>query len=233
MSSPTALTTTRILDAFDKEITARGGRVTDSFHDGRRLFTRSVLEGSLEVRPGDRVQGGVALKAISDEICLYPYVFRQVCRNGAIIAQTISSRVIRGVDEQEQEPETILERIRGGVAACCEPEVFPGAVRRMRRAGDVRADLALNLLPFLSRLSHAAGAQLVAPLMERFFRDGDRSQFGLANAVTAVARDTEDPDLKWNLEEFGGGILIGATPRYPIGRGGAEAARSLSTAAVI
>ena len=26
------------------------------------------------------------------------------------------------------------------------------------------------------------------------------------NAVTATARDTRDPDLRWRLEEFGGGI---------------------------
>jgi hypothetical protein len=26
------------------------------------------------------------------------------------------------------------------------------------------------------------------------------------NAVTSVARDTRDPELRWRLEEFGGGI---------------------------
>jgi hypothetical protein len=103
----------------------------------------------------------------------------------------------------------------------------------MRTAGDGHADLALNLLPFLSRLSHAAGAHLMAPIMERFFRDGDQSQIGLGNAVTAVARDMVDPDLRWNLEEFGGGILMGAAPRYPIGRGGAAAMRSESAVAFV
>jgi hypothetical protein len=224
MIPPTCLTTARILEAFEEEIASRGGNVTDTFHDGRRLFTRSVFDRVLEVRPGDRLQGGVALKATKVEICLYPYAFRQVCRNGAIMAHTISSRVIR--DLPDQETETVLERVREGVAACCEPDVFPGVVRQMRTASEGHVDLALNLLPFLSRLSGSAGAQLVASLMDRFFRDGDQSHFGLGNAITAVARDTEDPELRWNLEEFGGGILIGAAPRYPIGRGGAAAVRS-------
>jgi hypothetical protein len=147
------------------------------------------------------------------------------------MAQTLFSRMLRDLDEQE--PETVFERVREGVAACCEPDVFQGVVPQMRTASDGHVDLALNLLPFLSRLSGAAGTQLVAPLMERFFRDGDQSQFGLGNAITAVARDTEDPDLRWNLEEFGGGVLIGAAPRYPIGRGGAVAARSDWAAAIV
>jgi hypothetical protein len=213
------MTTTQLLDTFDKEITARGGRILETFHDRQRLFTRSVLNRVAEVRPGDRLQGGVALKATSDGVCLYPYVFRQVCRNGAIMAQTLGSRLLR--DLHEQEPETVLETVREAIVACCEPDIFHDAVSRMRKAGDSQIDMALNLLPFLSRLPKGAGATLIAPILERFFRDGDRSQFGLGNAVTALARDTKDPDLRWNLEEFGGGILIGAVPRQPRDWGGA------------
>jgi hypothetical protein len=34
------------------------------------------------------------------------------------------------------------------------------------------------------------------------------------NAVTSVARDTRDPELRWRLETFGGGIpVIEATPQ--------------------
>jgi hypothetical protein len=32
------------------------------------------------------------------------------------------------------------------------------------------------------------------------------------NAVTAVARDTRDPGLRWHLEELGGGVPAAVTP---------------------
>ncbi len=32
------------------------------------------------------------------------------------------------------------------------------------------------------------------------------------NAVTSVARDTADPEVRWRLEEMGGGICAGHTP---------------------
>ena len=39
------------------------------------------------------------------------------------------------------------------------------------------------------------------------FRDGkDRTRYGLMNAVTATARRTSDPELRWRMEELGGAV---------------------------
>ena len=46
----------------------------------------------------------------------------------------------------------------------------------------------------------------------QFMREKDRSPIGLMNAVTSLARDTRDPDLRWRLEEFGGGVLARLAP---------------------
>jgi hypothetical protein len=41
----------------------------------------------------------------------------------------------------------------------------------------------------------------------RRFRDaGDRTAFGLMNAVTSIARDQDDPEVRWQLEKLGGGV---------------------------
>ena len=49
------------------------------------------------------------------------------------------------------------------------------------------------------------------------------------NAVTSVARDTRDPELRWRLEEFGGGIPVAMPERDPGGppRGGRRAGAGL------
>ncbi len=210
------LTTARILGAFTNEVAARGGRVTDTFDDGQRLFTRSVLPHTADVQPGDTVRGGVALKANDGEVWLYPYIFRLVCQNGAIVAQTLETRHL--ADLHLLETDYALESVREGIEACCDKEVFADCVGRMRAATETEADLALNMLPLLARFTGPGNSDLLARIMDQFFRDGDRSRFGLANAVTATARDTRDPELKWNLEEFGGGIAVGmipGLPRYP------------------
>jgi hypothetical protein len=218
-----SLSMEQVLAVFAEEVAARGGSVTDTFNDGRRLFTRSVLPLVEEVRPGDRHQGGVALKASEEEVCLYPYLFRLVCRNGAIIAETLDARSLG--DLSQQEPETALQGLREGIEACCAREVFLNNVGKMRTACEGRVDFALALMSLFSRLSTHPNPEMLEQIMDRFFRDGDQSQFGLANAVTAVARDTRDPELRWNLEEFGGGLAIGTVPMHPVNSGAVARAR--------
>jgi hypothetical protein len=219
-----SLTTTEVLAVFAESVTAHGGRVTDTFDDGRRLFTRSVLPHVEEVRPRDQVQGGVALKATAEGVWLYPYVFRLVCRNGAIMAETLEARSVGHLPPQE--PDVALQSIREGVEACCAREVFVGTVHKMRATCATVADLALTLLPLLTRLSRAASPSLLSQIMDRFFGETDRSPFGLANVITSIARDTQDPNMRWDLEELGGGIAIATPPEHPVGRGGAVLPRA-------
>src|SRR5215216_4320383 len=86
------LTTQQTLEIFEEEMAAAGGTVHDEFHDGTRLFARSTLPAPIELAPGDRVQGGVAIRASEGEIAVHPYTFRQVCSNGAIHAHAVQTR---------------------------------------------------------------------------------------------------------------------------------------------
>lgn len=221
MHFDSCLTTTEVLAVFSEEIIARDGCIRDTYHDGRRLFLRSVLPCVEQVRPGDRVQGGVALKATDEQVGIYPYVFREVCRNGAIMAETLAVRSI--TDIACLEPEAVSRAIREGVEACCAPEVFMHSVRRIRGACNEPVARSLNFLAMISRLHSGTRKSLLRQIMKRLFDDGDQSQFGLANAITSVARDTQDPELRWNLEELGGGIAIRVVPTAPMDSGQATA----------
>jgi hypothetical protein len=205
------VTVATIRAVFTEEITARQGSVPDVFDDGSRLFLRALLPLGDEVRPGDRVQGGVALRSDGREVFLHPYVFRLVCRNGAIMAQTTQTRHL--ADLQQRPPEEVLTSLREAIQACCVPEAFTTATRQMRSAQEMAADLGLMLLPALPGLPTAAKGQLLEQIFSNFTSAGDSSLFGLINAVTATARDTRDPQLRWDLEELGGGIAALRTPR--------------------
>jgi hypothetical protein len=204
------LTTADIKDLFAHEITAAGGTMSDVFDDGYRLFVRSVLPQVREARPADHLQGGVALRAGKEDIWVHPYVFRQVCRNGAIMAHTLQTRHIQS--RHCDTVEDTVAKVRAAVQLCCAEDVFTTSVEQIRAACDIDADLGLNLLPFLSRLAPDVAAQLLPVIVRRFFGDADPSRFGLMNAVTEVARDHRDPDIRWRLEELGGGILVGISP---------------------
>jgi hypothetical protein len=215
-------TTAEIKALFAEEISAAGGTVSDSFDDGVRLFTRSLLPKVREVRTADQVQGGVALRTGKCEVWVHPYVFRQVCRNGAIMAQAIQSRQVE--IPEFTTPEDAAEDIQVAIRACCADEAFSVAAQQMRSAREVHLDAVLNMLPFLSRMPAAAGGQIVQEILDRFFREADQTRFGLMNAVTSVARDTRNPEVRWHLEELGGGIAAGLMPVDQPDDAGARAA---------
>jgi len=189
-------------DVFAEEIARHSGRVTDTFDDGQRLFTRSVLPMVAKVKAKDRVQAGVALKATADQICVYPYVFREVCRNGAIMAFSLGAKRLVRSEEQTAAEEVSL--VREAIGVCCEDDVFTDSVARIRASRKGKADVALTMLPTVSRLGSSASA--LGAIFEQYLREGDRSRFGLMNAITSVARDRRDPEERWDLEELGGAV---------------------------
>jgi hypothetical protein len=121
-------------------------------------------------------------------------------------------------DLGEIDPQDASETLRDGIADCCDPDVFYTNVRKMRDVTLSEADLIINVMGFLSRLPGGSDPRILQNIIESFCREGDRSQFGLANAVTAVARDTMDPEVKWDLEELGGSLAL-ARPTPPRGGG--------------
>lgn len=177
-----------------------------------------MLPYAREVRAKDKIQGGVAVMASDLEISVHPYTFREVCRNGAIMAQTLQTHKIARLplDAPTETITEVLSEVRAVVRECAEPEVFSKVADRLRRAAMTRADLALNWLPML--LSHTRGTlspRIVTQIMSRFTGEGDATMFGLMNAVTSVARDQPDPQVRWDLEELGGSVpsLVRPTPK--------------------
>jgi len=200
------LTTREIGVLFAEELAEVGGKVRETYDDGTLLFSRSILPGTQEVGKGDRVQGGVAIKAIEGDILVHPYVFRQVCKNGAIRAQAIQTRHLSRDDFPFGDEEVVARSLREAVRASCAEDAFSASVEEMRSAREMEADMALAMMPLIASLPPKAAADVVQLIMRRHNDGRDRSGFGLMNAVTSVARDTRDPELRWRLEEFGGGI---------------------------
>ena len=211
-------TTKAIKELFSEEIAEAGGIVSDIYDDGSLLFARSIFSKTREVAAGDKLQGGVALRANATQLWVHPYVFRQVCSNGAILAQTIQSRDMKFADYSDEYEFT--STLRHAVRECSADEVFAQATWQMKSAANIEVDMALALLPTMSHFRSnpqlaEAMSRAIRPILERFLGESNRSGFALMNAVTSVARDTPDPEVRWNLEELGGGIPLSIVPKVP------------------
>jgi hypothetical protein len=216
MSFDIGLTTQRILEVFSDEIATRGGKVTDKSINERQLFARSIVAFTENVKPGDRLHGGVALKARQGEVCINPYVLRKVCTNGAVMSQALESTRLTHLDWGD--PNEALDKIREAVNQCCAEEEFQVSVEQMRIAIDAPADLSF----IASSITELLGDQseLMLRIFERLASGTPPSAFELMQDVTSFARDLKDPVLRWDLEELGGAIAATcsqSSPMIPIG----------------
>ncbi|HZT42559.1 MAG TPA: hypothetical protein VFA07_10215 [Chthonomonadaceae bacterium] len=204
--SQEGLSTAAIQAIFLAETEAAQGKVKDTFEDGSRLYIRSILPEIREVRKKDPVQAGVALRATAQDVWIHPYIFRQVCKNGAIMAHALQTRHIARLDLLP--PEEATTSLREAIRSCSCEEAFTEAVEGMRTATERAVDFAIQSLALLARIEPAAlRGQIMGDILSRYFEAGDHSQFGLMNAITASARDTSDPETRWQLETSGGGVL--------------------------
>lgn len=83
----------------------------------------------------------------------------------------------------------------------------------MRRATQVDGVLAITLLTHLLRAQSDIEREMLTRMIERHGTGGDSSAYGVFNAVTSLARDTADPDLRWRLQVLGGQLLQSAVRR--------------------
>lgn len=199
MDGAAVLTTGEIRAVFEEEIAGLGGRVEGFVEGAGEAFARSRLPWTREVGRRDRVFGGVALCAGPEALCVRPYIFRVVCKNGAVMARAMEAATIERGGAPDEEAD-----LREAIRVCGSEAAFVEAAGKMEGARDIRADVQLNLMLYLTR--HPFAAPWVREILRRFMAEGDRSGFGLLNAVTSVARDRREPRARWDLEELGGEI---------------------------
>lgn len=204
-------TTREIHETFADEIGSLGASLGDMYDDGDRLFVRAVLPATAEVRPGDRIRAGVALRAAGPEILVHPYTLRQVCTNGAIAAHVLATRCLERTRAADvflpaADVAVTLAELRSAIRACAARKAFDTITAEMRSALELEADVSLQLLPGLARMPARIREMMLPRIFRRFAAGEDRSAFGLLNAVTSVARDVRDPETRWLLEELGGTI---------------------------
>jgi len=222
-------TTREIREVFAEEVEALGGTVANVYDNGALLIARAVLSAHADIRPGDGMRAGVALRALGPEALVYPYTIRLVCSNGAIAAHALEGRRVARVESSgmiapSYEATVASAAIRDAVRVCATPDAFAAVTSGLRSAAETGADVALHLLPFLTHLPRHAVESALPYILRRFEEGPDRSAFGLLNAVTSVARDTTDPETRWQLESLGGSMPARLLPQRPTSTPTAELA---------
>jgi hypothetical protein len=203
IAMPDVIEVGSILELFREEVADLDGVVLDEVDDGSAAYARALFPTEAEVVPGDAVRAGVAMRCIDDEVEVRPYVQRRVCRNGAVISHSTLGRVVELHDAFDVK--TALLEVRHAIRGAAAYDAFAEFVDAMRTSRTLEPDLALLLMSF--RRSGGIDEPSLLILMRRF-RDNGSSAYALGNAMTSLARDTIDPELRWRREAIGADVFV-------------------------
>lgn len=193
-----------IVAVFREEIDCANGTIADHVLSSNHLFIRAHLPQMQTVRPHDEVQAGVALRADDTMITVLPYVYRLICTNGTLHARPLATHHI-GRTEGLIAVETAA-LVCEAVQACGSPQAFQTSLDEFQTA--LAAPDAPSLLrPHFGHRALIRHQSRLSAVLEEYAREGERTWYGLMNAVSAVARDTADPAWRWHLQVAAGEIV--------------------------
>ena len=177
-----------------------------------------------QIKVGDVVQGGfqianseVGLR--STELSLF--IYRLTCANGATSRSVVKRRHIGRVleadatgtvyqsDTRKAEADAVLFALRDSITDLLTGEYFKDFVETMLGATEIplRERKELSDVVEVTRkrfgLSEAEGFEVLSNLQE----ERDYTLYGLANAITATARETASADRRFELESLGGEVF--------------------------
>ena len=132
----------RVRSTFFEAVARNGGSIREVLQDSDAIIVRALLPGTAEVRPDDVHHRGIAMRCSGPTIELHPYTFREVCSNGAIMAQSIDSiRLNRCESWNGDAGADILIDLHQAVTACAVGDGFEkpaSTICRRRRWHRVR-----------------------------------------------------------------------------------------------
>lgn len=177
----------------------------------RATFIRALLPRQFAPAPGDQFQHGIAFAIWADkgiEVC--PYVIRHVCANGMVISHTFLAAHV--VDAKKIPEYDLSAKLMDAMIACgakqLRDKIEKTVISSLEQPG--------NLRQVFHRLSSFTQWQQRTTLLNQIVKRLDpwdrTSLYNIMNAITSLARDSEDADLKWNLEKLGWEVLLGSQP---------------------
>jgi len=204
------------------DIEVESAAITDT-----RMYLKAVstrMEG--EVRKGDIVRWGIALsnsEVGAGKLRIDPLVYRLVCTNGAVSREHVGTYTRRHVgskvtsnldvspllsDETKQaDDDAFWLAIRHVIRSIFNWDSFQQVLETWRAAAtrDIQVDLPKVVEVTLKQ--HKLPETMQSGILDHLIRDGDRSQYGLANALTRYSQDVDSYETATELEEIGADVM--------------------------
>jgi Domain of unknown function (DUF932) len=204
----------------------RGLQISSAEITEKRLYIKVVnpaMQATLKL--GQIVQSGISIS--NSEVGLHayridPFVFILACLNGAQIpaaglrkyhvgrqSQDVDSAYeVFADDTREADDRALMLKMRDMVGAAFDQVRFQETTRMLNVSIDHKIERGVDEVVSDVQEMFALPKALHSNILNELVKAGDLSQWGLSNAITALANTTDDYEDATTLERVGGEVLV-------------------------
>jgi hypothetical protein len=195
------------VEAFSGAIESAHGEIKNRIVKPRGAYCRAVLPLREEVQHRDVLQHGAALRMHATMLEVVPFVFREVCSNGAIWAHSGAAFSLP-IDESSTEVK-IARFVAESAGTATSADTFQSCLAEVRTGMTKRADLGL-LMMSIFRSPRAGVEEFALDMVLSAMRQlpPESTRYDAMNIVTAAAREVPDPEVKWHMESLATTLLL-------------------------
>jgi hypothetical protein len=176
-----------------------------------------------EVKPGDVVQAGLVISN-SEVACgslkVEPMVYRLICTNGMIATQSLFKRhlgksFVEGIDQaveifsdesKKLADKAFWSQVNDIVSQVGSQQAFNLLLNKMQATTEVVLQKPTEAVEVISKRYYISDDEKDT-ILNNLITNGDRTQWGLVNAVTETANGLENYDRAIEIERIGGEVL--------------------------
>lgn len=199
--------------------------------DTRMYITAVSPNVTGEVVPGDVVQAGVRIQNSevgNGSLAVFPVIWRGVCSNG-LVRESFGERKyhiggraedndnafeVFSDETQQLADAAFFAKVGDIVRAAVSDHLFGQIVDQLRNAADqhIEGNPVDAVQEVANTFDMTDGEQ--GDVMRHLIEGGDLSMWGMINAITRTAQDTDDFDRAMDLERAGGRVVELPAPEW-------------------
>lgn len=210
----------QVIKAAGEEAAQYGAKVAKCELTDTRLYMKLIVPHSIaEIRQGDKLVQGIVFsnsEVGAGSFRAEPFAMRLICKNGMIGMDTFSrihlgSKMDEGIwkssDTENLETQTIYSQVKDLVKATFDPVQFNIWMDHLKQTTEVKlnkpSDAVRNIVT-----EYKIPEFKTEEIMNALVSEGDPTQYGLINAITATANKTESIENRIDLQRIGGELSV-------------------------
>ena len=209
-----------VIKAAGQKAAEFGAQVAQCHLTDTRMFVKLVIPHEVhEIRAGDKLIPGIVFsnsEVGAGSFRAEPFLMRLLCKNGMIgmdklarvhLGARMEEGVYKSTGTEDLETQTLYSQIQDLVEGVFDHDKLEAWLDQIQQSTEVMLDSPSNAVKNIIK-EFKIPEQETQNILDAMIGEGDNSQWGVVNAITATAKGQANANTRVEMERIGGELSV-------------------------